>query len=61
MDEFEMEFSEPDPITNMQKVTLKVPADVDPVVAKKMLRNALMDPVAMESLRTELIKIGEEN
>ena len=61
MDEFEMEFSEPDPITNMQKVTLKVPADVDPMIAKKMLRNALMDPVSVERLRTELIKIGEEN
>ena len=61
MDEFEMEFSEPDPITNTQKVTLKVPADVDPMIAKKMLRNALRDPVTIESLRTELIKIGEED
>ncbi|MBF0910834.1 MAG: hypothetical protein HXK47_05105 [Atopobium sp.] len=61
MDEFEMAFDEPDLVTNTRKVTLKVPADVDPMVAKKMLRNALSDPVAIEGLRTELIKIGEES
>ena len=61
MDVVEIEFYEPDLDTNMRKVILKVPAGVDPLVAKKMLRNALRDPVAIESLRTELIKIGEED
>ena len=60
-DDIELEFSEPDPITNTQKVTLTVPAGVDPMVAKQMLRNALRDPVAVETWRVELSKIEEEN
>lgn len=50
----------PDPDNN-QTFTLVVPADVDPMVAKKMLRNALRDPVAVESWRKELIKMGEDS
>ena len=61
MDDVEVEFHEPDPDTNMQKVTLKVPADVDPLVAKKMLRNALTCPVSVEAWREELSKIEKEN
>nr|FAA03481.1 MAG TPA: hypothetical protein [Siphovirus LN-2020-2] len=60
-DGIKLEFSEPDPITNTQKVTLKVPADVAPEVAKQMLRNALRDPVAIETWRVELSKIEKES
>lgn len=60
-DDIELEFSEPDPITNTQKVTLTVPADVTPEVAKQMLRNALRDPVAIETWRVELSKIEKES
>jgi len=57
----EIEFHDQDPITNTQKVTLKVPNHVDPMVAKQMLRNALRDPVAIENWRVELSKIEEES
>ena len=60
-DDIELEFHEPDPITNTQKVTLKVPDHVDPMVAKQMLRNALRDPVAVETWRVELSKIEKES
>ena len=52
---------DPDPVTNTQKVTLKVPNHVDPMVAKQMLRNALRDPVAIENWRVELTKIEKES
>lgn len=57
----EIEFHDPDPVTNTQKVTLKVPPHVDPMVAKQMLRNALRDPVAVETWRVELNKIEKES
>lgn len=60
-EDIELEFSEPDPITNTQKVTLTVPDHVDPMVAKQMLRNALRDPVAVETWRVELSKIEKES
>ena len=50
-----------DPITNTQKVALTAPDHVDPMVAKQMLRNALRDPVAVETWRVELSKIEEES
>ena len=56
-----VEFTEPDPVTNTQKATLKVPGHVDPMVAKQMLRNALRDPVAVETWRVELSKIEKES
>lgn len=59
--DFELEFHNPDPVTNTQKVTLKVPDHVDPMVAKQMLRNALRDPVAVETWRVELSKIEKES
>lgn len=34
-DDIELEFHEPDPIANTQKVTLTVPADVTPEMAKQ--------------------------
>lgn len=60
-DDIELEFHDPDPITNTQKVTLKIPDHVDPTVAKQMLRNALRDPVAVETWRVELSKIEKES
>ena len=60
-DDIQLEFSDLDPITNTQKVTLTVPDHVDPMVAKQMLRNALRDPVAVETWRVELSKIEKES
>nr|DAX98581.1 MAG TPA: hypothetical protein [Bacteriophage sp.] len=50
-----------DPVTKTPKVSLKVPDHVDPMVAKQMLRNALRDPVAVETWRVELSKIEKES
>ena len=50
-DDIELVFHEPDPITNTQKVTLTVPADVTPEVAKKMLINAIQSSVS-DSVKT---------
>lgn len=60
-EDIELEFHDPDPITNRQKVTLTAPDHVDPMVAKQMLRNALRDPVAIETCRVELSKIEKES
>lgn len=60
-DDIQLEFHEPDPVANTQKVTLTVPDYVDPMVAKQMLRNALRDPVAVETWRVELSKIEKES
>ena len=60
-EDIDLKFSEPDPVTNTQKVTLTVPDHVDPMVAKQMLRNALRDPVAVETWRVELSKIEKES
>nr|FAA03084.1 MAG TPA: hypothetical protein [Siphovirus LN-2020-2] len=59
--DFWLKFHDLDPITNMRKVTLTVPAGVDPMVAEQMLRNALRDPVAVETWRVELSKIEKES
>lgn len=50
-EDIELEFSDLDPITNTQKVTLTVPADVTPEVAKKMLINAIQSSVS-DSVKT---------
>jgi len=60
-EDIELEFHDPDPVTNTQKVTLTVQPHVDPMVAKQMLRNALRDPVAVETWRVELSKIEKES
>lgn len=60
-DDLDLKFSEPDPVPNTQKVTLTVPDRVDPMAAKQMLRNALRDPVAVETWRVELNKIEKES
>lgn len=57
----EIDFQDPDSVTNTQKVTLTVPDHVDPMVTKQMLRNALRDPVAVETWRVELSKIEKES
>ena len=57
----EIEFRDPNPVANTKKVALKVPDHVDPMVAKQMLRNALRDPVAVETWRVELSKIEKES
>ena len=50
-DDIQLEFSDLDPITNTQKVTLTVPADVIPEVAKQMLINAIQSSVS-DSVKT---------
>ena len=50
-DDIQVEFSDLDPITNTQKVTLTVPADVTPEVAKQMLINAIQSGVS-DSVKT---------
>ena len=46
-DEFDVDviFGDTDPCTNMRTVTLKVPAHIDPDVARKMFLNALWGQV----------------
>lgn len=51
LDDIKLEFSEPDPITNAQKVTLTIPADVAPEFAKRMLNNAIQNSVS-DSVKT---------
>ena len=50
-DDIQLEFSDLDPLTNTQKVTLTVPADVTPEVAKQMLINAIQSSVS-DSVKT---------
>lgn len=50
-DDIQLELSDLDPITNTQKVTLTVPADVTPEVAKQMLINAIQSSVS-DSVKT---------
>lgn len=50
-DDIQLEFSDLDPITNTQKVSLTVPADVAPEVAKQMLINAIQSSVS-DSVKT---------
>lgn len=51
-DDIKIEFSEADPDTNMQKVTIQAPIDVDPEVARPMFYNAVWGGAS---------KIEEEN
>jgi len=62
-DDIELEFSEPDPITNTQKVTLTVPADVAPEVAKQMLINAIQSSVSdsVKTMYRDYIREREDN
>lgn len=62
-DDFELEFHEPDPITNTQKVTLTIPADMSPEVAKQMLVNAIQSSVSnsVKTMYRDYIRERENN
>lgn len=62
-DDIQLEFSDPDPITNTQKVTLTVPADVAPEVAKKMLINAIQSSMndSVKTMYRDYIRDREDN
>ena len=62
-DDVQLEFSEPDPVTNTQKVTLTVPADVAPEVAKQMLINAIQSSVSdsVKTMYRDYIREREDN
>lgn len=61
--DIELEFSDPDPITNTQKVTLTLPADVTPEVAKQMLINAIQSSVSdsVKTMYRDYIREREDN
>lgn len=62
-DDVQLEFSEPDPVTNTQKVTLTIPADVAPKVAKQMLINAIQSSVSdsVKTMYRDYIRERENN
>lgn len=62
-DDIQLEFSDPDPIANTQKVTLTVPADVAPEVAKQMLINAIQSSVSdsVKTMYRDYIREREDN
>lgn len=62
-EDIELEVHEPDPITNTQKVTLTVPADVAPEVAKQMLINAIQSSVSdsVKTMYRDYIRERENN
>jgi hypothetical protein len=62
-EDIELEFHEPDPITNIQKVTFTVPADVAPEVAKQMLINAIQSSVSdsVKTMYRDYIRERESN
>lgn len=62
-EDIELEFHEPDLIANTQKVTLTVPADVAPEVAKQMLINAIQSSVSdsVKTMYRDYIRERENN
>ena len=62
-DDIQLEFSDLDPITNTQKITLTVPADVTPEVAKQMLINAIQSSVndSVKTMYRDYIREREAN
>lgn len=62
-DDIELEFHDLDPITNTQKVTLTLPADVTPEVAKQMLINAIQSSVSnsVKTMYRDYIREREAN
>ena len=62
-DDIQLEFSEPDPVTNTQKVTLTVPADVAPEITKQMLINAIQSSVSdsVKTMYRDYIREREDN
>lgn len=59
----EIEFHAPDPITNTQKVTLTVSADVAPEVARQMLIKAIHSSVrdSVKTMYRDYIREREDN
>ena len=62
-DDIQLEFSDPDPATNTQKVTLTVPADIAPEVSKQMLINAIQSSVSdsVKTMYRDYIREREDN
>ena len=62
-DDIQLEFSDPDPVTNTQKVILTIPADVAPEVAKQMLINAIQSSVSdsVKTMYRDYIREREDN
>lgn len=62
-EDIKLEFSDPDPVTNTQKVTLTVPADVAPEVSKQMLINAIQSSVSdsVKTMYRDYIQEREDN
>lgn len=62
-EDIQLEFSDLDPITNTQKVTLTVPADVAPEVTKQMLINAIQSSVSdsVKTMYRDYIREREDN
>lgn len=44
----DMSFHDPDPVTNMQTVTLKVPAHINPDAVRKLFLNAIWGAAGIE-------------
>ena len=62
-DDIQLEFSAHAPIPNTQQVTLTVPADVTPEVAKQMLINAIQSSVSdsVKTMYRDYIRERENN
>ena len=62
-DDIELEFHKPDPITNTQKITLTVPADVALEVSEQMLINAIQSSVSdsVKTMYRDYIREREDN
>ena len=62
-DDIELEFHKLDPITNTQKITLTVPADVALEVSEQMLINAIQSSVSdsVKTMYRDYIWEREEN
>lgn len=62
-DGIELEFHKLDPITNTQKITLTVPADVALEVSEQMLINAIQSSVSdsVKTMYRDYIREREDN
>ena len=62
-DDIELEFHKLDPITNTQKITLTVPADVALEVSEQMLINAIQSSVSdsVKTMYRDYIREREDN
>lgn len=62
-DDIELEFHKLDPITNTQKITLTVPAEVALEVSEQMLINAIQSSVSdsVKTMYRDYIREREDN